>query len=172
MLRLRFSSFMCVLAVCCCPSSAKIRAWTEVRSPHFRVLTDGSVGNAKRIAREFEQMRAVFETGFPNMTLEPASPLLIFAPENETSMKSLAPAQWKRGSPNVAGFFQNGWERQFAVIRLDQDIPGAYQVVYHEYVHTLLHANFRWLPQWLDEGLAEFYGGTRFETSRVSSFER
>jgi tetratricopeptide (TPR) repeat protein len=167
MLRLRFSFFLCVLALCCCSSSAKIRAWTEVKSPHFRVLTDGGVGNAKRIAREFEQMRAVFETSFPNMTLGPASPLLIFAPENETSMKSLAPAQWKRGSPNVAGFFQNGWERQFAVIRLDQDIPGAYQVVYHEYVHTLLHANFRWLPQWLDEGLAEFYGGTRFETSRV-----
>ncbi len=82
-------------------------------------------------------------------------------------MKSLAPAHWKRGSPNVAGFFQTGWERQFAVIRLDQDIPGAYQVVYHEYVHTLLHANFHWLPLWLDEGLAEFYGGTRFETSKV-----
>jgi len=103
-------------------------------------------------------MRTVFESAFPNMRLETGSPLVIFAPETEQSMKSLAPANWKRGSPNVAGFFQTGWERQFAVIRLDQDIPGAYQVVYHEYVQTLLHANFHWLPLWLDEGLAEFYG--------------
>jgi tetratricopeptide (TPR) repeat protein len=27
----------------------------------------------------------------------------------------------------------------------------------------LLHSNFRWLPTWLDEGLADFYGNTRFE---------
>ena len=67
----------------------------------------------------------------------------------------------------MAGFFLTAWEKRFAVIRLDQDIPGAYQVVYHEYVHSLLHANFRWLPEWLDEGLAEYYGGTRFETSKI-----
>jgi tetratricopeptide (TPR) repeat protein len=53
------------------------------------------------------------------------------------------------------------------VIRLDQDVPGRNNVVYHEYVHTLLHANFRWLPTWLDEGLAEFYGNTRFEQTKM-----
>jgi tetratricopeptide (TPR) repeat protein len=167
MVRLRWCVFLGLLAVSCCPSPAKIRTWSEVRSPHYRVLTDGSIGTAKRIAREFEQMRTVFESAFPNMRLETGSPLVIFAPETGQSMKSLAPAHWKRGSPNVAGFFQTGWERQFAVIRLDQNIPGAYQVVCHEYVNTLLHANFHWLPLWLDEGLAEFYGGTRFETSKV-----
>src|SRR5262249_50407417 len=39
--------------------------------------------------------------------------------------------------------------------------------VYHEYTHTLLHANFQWLPTWLDEGLAEFYGNSRFESSKT-----
>ncbi len=166
MLYLRVGVSLLLLTVCCCCNSAKVRSWNEVRSPHFYVLTDGSIGSAKRIAREFEQMRSVFETSFSNMRLDTGAPLLIFAPETEESMRSLAPAQWKRGSPNVAGFFKTGWERQFAVVRLDQDVPGAYQVVYHEYVHSLLHANLRWLPQWLDEGLAEFYGGTRFETTK------
>jgi len=144
------------------------RPWIEVRSPHFRVLTDGSAGDARRVAREFEQMRAVFAVGFPGMRLETGAPLLVFAPRDEASMKSLAPAQWKvKGAPKVAGFFLHGWDRQFAVIRVDQDVPGAYQVVYHEYVHTLLHANFRWLPTWLDEGLADYYGGTRFEKTKI-----
>ena len=40
-------------------------------------------------------------------------------------------------------------------------------MVYHEYVHSLLHINFRWLPTWLDEGLAEFYSYTRFEGSHT-----
>jgi len=141
--------------------------WTEVRSPHFRVLTDGSEGSARRVAKEFEQVRSVFANAFPNMRLETGAPLLIFAPRDESSMKHLVPIMWKKHPPNVAGYFEHGWERQFAVVRLDQDIPGAYQVVYHEYTHTLLHANMHWLPTWLDEGLADYYGGTKFENSKV-----
>src|ERR1700730_688889 len=139
----------------------------EVRSPNFRVLTNGSDHDARRIALEFEQMRAVFAVGFPNMRLTTGAPLLIFAMQTENDMKWLAPAIWKNHKgPMPAGLFDHGWEKQFAIVRLDQDRPGAYNVVYHEYVHTLLHSNFRWLPTWLDEGLAEFYGNTRFESKK------
>lgn len=149
-------------------ASASDKQWTEVQSAHFRVLTNGEAGDARRVAREFEQMRAVFSSSFPNMRLETGAPLLVFAPLDEDSMKKLAPARWKvKGAPRVAGFFLHGWDRQFAVICIEQDIPGTYQVVYHEYVHTLLHANFQWLPTWLDEGFAEYYGGTRFEKSKI-----
>jgi tetratricopeptide (TPR) repeat protein len=36
--------------------------------------------------------------------------------------------------------------------------------VYHEYTHSVLHARFHWLPIWFDEGFAEFYGYTRFDS--------
>ena len=143
------------------------KPWTEVRSPNFRVLTNGSAGDGRRVAREFEQMRAVFALEFPKMRLETGASLVIFAPRDESSMKAMAPDFWKAPGPKPAGLFQHGWERQYAVIRLDQDVPGRNNVVYHEYVHTLLHANFRWIPTWLDEGLAEFYGNTRFEGDKV-----
>jgi hypothetical protein len=148
-------------------SHAGEKPWLEVRSPNFRVLTNGSANDGRRVAREFEQMRAVFAMGFPKMRIETGAPLLIFAPRDEFAMKSMAPAFWKGPGPKPAGLFQHGWERQYAVIRLDQDIPGRHNVVYHEYVHTLLHANFRWLPTWLDEGLAEFYGNTHFEQTKM-----
>ena len=157
------------LTLCLGTASAKEKPWTEVQSPHFRVLTDGSIAQGRRIANEFEQIRAVFAMQFPNMRLETGSPLLIFAARDEYSMKSLAPAEWKKNpmAGHVAGLFQTGWEKRFAIVRLDQDRAGAYQVVYHEYVHSLLHANFHWLPTWLDEGLAEYYGSTYFEKSKV-----
>jgi tetratricopeptide (TPR) repeat protein len=140
------------------------KPFTEVRSPNFRVLTNGSEHDARRIALEFEQMRAVFAVAFPNMRLTTGAPLVIFAVLTENDMKALAPAMWKdHKGPLPGGLFQHGREKQFAIVRLDQDVPGAHNVVYHEYVHTLLHTNFRWLPTWLDEGLAEFYGNTRFE---------
>src|SRR5262249_48751683 len=37
----------------------------------------------------------------------------------------------------------------------------------HEYVHSILHANFHRLPEWLDEGMADYYGATRFESSKI-----
>jgi tetratricopeptide (TPR) repeat protein len=162
--RLKFIARISVLAFSVAAVSAADKPFTEVRSPNFRVLTDGNEHDARRIALEFEQMRAVFAVGFPNMRLTTGAPLLIFAVQTENDMKALAPAMWKNHKgPLPAGLFQNGWEKQFAIVRLDQDLPGAYNVVYHEYVHTLLHSNFRWLPTWLDEGLADFYGSTRFE---------
>jgi tetratricopeptide (TPR) repeat protein len=164
----KFIVLISALALLSAASSfAGEKPFTEVRSPNFRVLTNGSEHDARRIALEFEQMRAVFAVGFPKMRLTTGAPLLIFAVQTENDMKSLAPAMWKnRKGPMPAGLFDHGWEKQFAIVRIDQDVPGAYNVVYHEYVHTLLHSNFRWLPTWLDEGLAEFYGNTRFEPKK------
>ena len=143
------------------------KPWTEVRSPNFRVLTNGTAGEGRRVAREFEQMRAVFAIAFPKMRLETGAALTIFAPRDEYSMKAMAPAFWKPSGTKPAGLFQKRWERQYAVVRLDQDVPGKYNIVYHEYVHSLLHANFKWLPTWLDEGLADFYASTRFEQTKT-----
>ena len=157
-----------LLLVFSAPSSrAADKPFTEVRSPNFRVLTNGSEHEARRIALEFEQMRAVFAVGFPNMRLTTGAPLLIFALQTENDIKWLAPVIWKnRKGPMPAGYFEHGWEKQFAVVNISVDIPGAYNVVYHEYVHSLLHTNFRWLPTWLDEGLAEFYGNSRFDPKK------
>ena len=166
--RFKFIALIYALVLLFAGSSfAGEKTLAEVRSPNFRVLTNGSDHDARRIALEFEQMRAVFAVGFPNMRLTTGAPLLIFAMQTENDMKWLAPAIWKNHKgPMPAGLFDHGWEKQFAIVRLDQDRPGAYNVVYHEYVHTLLHSNFRWLPTWLDEGLAEFYGNTRFEPKK------
>jgi hypothetical protein len=150
------------------PLSAGQHPWVEVKSPHFRVLTDGSVGEARHLALQFEQMRAVFGVGFPKMRLDTGAILTILAPSNEYSLHDLAPAYWKKEASKVGGIFQDGWERKYAIVRLDQNRPGPqFTAVYHEYTHTLLHANFQWLPIWLDEGLAEFFGNSRFEGSKT-----
>jgi tetratricopeptide (TPR) repeat protein len=161
------------LFTCGARFSAQDKAWLEVRSPHFRVITNGSDRDARHVARSFEQMRAVFASQFPGFLLEAPAPLLVLAARDEETMKMLLPQMWKaRVGSQVAGLFQQGWEREYALIRLDvvnsdRRNPDTYATVYHEYVHSLLHANFRWLPTWLDEGLAEFYAYTRFEGEKM-----
>ncbi|HEY6307143.1 MAG TPA: hypothetical protein VI488_11880 [Candidatus Angelobacter sp.] len=149
------------------PARAAEKPWTEVRSPHFRVLTDGSDKDARRAAREFEQMRVALNEIFPKIRLDSGAPLLVLAVRDEDSMKALAPGLWKQKGAKPAGYFHHGWDKEFAVVQLNQDQPGSYQVVYHEYVHTIMHLNLRWLPVWLDEGFADFYGNTLLESKRL-----
>lgn len=152
---------------------AQDKPWLEVRSPHFRVISNGSDHDARHVARAFEQMRAVFASQFPGFALEAPAQFLVLAARDEETMKMLLPQMFKAhvGS-QVGGLFEKGWEREYAVVRLDivtsdRRNPDTYATIYHEYTHTLLHANFRWLPLWLDEGLAEFYAYTRFEGDKM-----
>jgi len=43
-------------------------------------------------------------------------------------------------------------------VRLDVTGENPYQVIYHEYTHSLMALNFQSLPLWVSEGLAEFFG--------------
>ena len=150
-------------------------AWIEVRSPHFRVLSDGSEKEARAVAREFEQIRSIFETLLPNLKLDDGAAFLILAPNSENSARKLVPEYWKRTTAKPGGLFHHGWEKTFAVVRLDvvrrqsnsQVASDRYAVIYHEYAHSILHANFQWLPTWVDIGLSEFFAYTRFERHKT-----
>lgn len=151
---------LCGIGLC---AWAGEKPWVEVRSGHFRVISDGDQESVYAIAREFEQMRGVFAAGAQNMRLDSGTPMLVVAPRDLTSMGRISSWDDPPKMSSIAGYFHHGWEKTFAVVRLDQDRPGLYQPVYHEYIHSLLHRNFRWLPTWLDEGMAELYGTSEFK---------
>jgi tetratricopeptide (TPR) repeat protein len=143
------------------------QTWTEVRSPNFRVLTDSSAGDGRRVANEFEQMRHVFVMRFGNGgEVQSGPPLTIVAARDEATFRQVLPRQAKK-SENIAGEFYSGWEKQFAIVRMDSWTGQGQVVVYHEYAHSFMHANIRWMPVWLDEGMAEFYAYTQFQHDRV-----
>jgi Tfp pilus assembly protein PilF len=161
---LAISSLIVFTALSCAASE---KEWAEVRSPHFRIITDGSESAARRVAREFELIRFAMSSVYPKLRLDSGAPLLLLCPRDESSLKTLAPQFWKGKGFKPAGFFQHGWDKEYAMVRLDELRPESYEVVYHEYVHSVMHLNIRWLPLWLDEGLADFHANTRFEKNRI-----
>jgi Tfp pilus assembly protein PilF len=161
---LAISSLIVFTALSCAASE---KEWAEVRSPHFRIITDGSESAARRVAREFELIRFAMSSVYPKLRLDSGAPLLVLCPRDESSLKTLAPQFWKGKGFKPAGFFQHGWDKEYAMVRLDELRPESYEVVYHEYVHSVMHLNIRWLPLWLDEGLADFHANTRFEKNRI-----
>src|SRR5260221_6050181 len=160
----------------CCASGAGApnAGWVEVRSAHFVVSSNAGEKEARRIADQFEQIRALFHAAFPNLRVDPAEPVLILAAKNENTMKMLLPEEWEvKGHVHPAGLYQQGEDKHYVILRVDSEGTNPFHALYHEYPHALLHLNFTGLPLWLDEGLAEFYGNSQLgeKESRIGTID-
>jgi TPR repeat protein len=146
------------------------RPWVEVRSPHFQVLSDAGDRSARDVALRFEQIRGAFSSVGSKLRLDAAQPLTVLAARDERSLRQLLPHYFEgKGRARPGGVFLPLPHRTFVVLREDlagEDDSG-HSVLFHEYVHLLQSLNFRTLPVWLAEGLAEFYAHTTVEKNRV-----
>jgi hypothetical protein len=133
--------------------------WVEVRSPHFTVATNAGEKEGRRIADQFELIRATFHSAFGFLRIDPAQTIVILAAKNEATMKLLLPEEWEdKKRAHHAGMYQPGPEKHYVILRTDQEGNNPYHTLYHEYAHALLHLNFTNIPLWLDEGMAEYLG--------------
>ncbi|MFB3923592.1 MAG: DUF1570 domain-containing protein [Terriglobia bacterium] len=146
----------------------KPQVWLELRSPHFTVFTNGNDKQARRVAQQMEQIRAVFHMAFPRARVDSGAPILVFAAKDEKTFKALEPAAWtQKGQAERTGMFQRGPEKNFVLLRLDVESEEVWHIVFHEYTHFLVQQDLQSLPLWLDEGLAEFYGNSRILDKEV-----
>jgi len=142
--------------------------WLELRSPHFIVITNGNEKQTRRVAQQFELIRGVFKLVYPKARLDPGEPVIILAGKDEKTLRALLPRYWeKKGQARPGGVFVHGQEKNYVALRLDAPEANPYHVIYHEYVHLLTSLNFRWLPVWVSEGLAEFFASAEIEEKTV-----
>lgn len=156
----------CVLCLSAVAWGAPER-WVEVRAPHVVVWSNSGEKEARRVAREFEQIRAALGQFASQMRQESTADTYVFALRDESTMKRLVPHYWEqKGGMRPGGLYMSGWEKDYALVRLDFGERSS-QIVHHEYVHKLIRLNFRRLPPWLNEGLAEFYGTARLREKEI-----
>jgi tetratricopeptide (TPR) repeat protein len=130
------------------------------------VVSDAGDKQALRVASQFEQMRAVFHTLFPNAS-DGYSPIVVVAVKDKKGMLALEPeAYLAKNQLNIAGLFMHAEDRNYILARLDVEGEHPYEVVYHEYTHFML-SKATWVPLWLDEGLASFYENTDIHEKEV-----
>jgi len=134
--------------------------WVEVSSPHFTVVCNEQEKDARRAAEQFERMRLVFHTAFPNMQIDPSSPIIVITVNDTKTFRALEPeAYLAKGQLQLAGLFLRGPDKNYVLLRMGAGGDHPYATVYHEYTHLLL-SKAEWIPLWLNEGLAEFYQNT------------
>jgi tetratricopeptide (TPR) repeat protein len=152
-------------------SSDRNQNWIEIRSPHFIVLSNAGEKEGRHVAAQFENIRALFHAVFSKARVDPGKPTIIFALRNEDSLKIFLPSYGTNpNAKKLAGLFLARPDMNFALVRTDASSTASneYHTLYHEYTHSILRMNFRGLPLWLDEGFAEFYGSTQFDSHTAS----
>jgi tetratricopeptide (TPR) repeat protein len=144
-------------------------AWVEVRSPHFAVMTDGNVKQAMHLADQFERMRAVLHTLFPGAKVDAPAPIQVIALKDRKSFRTLEPSEYlAKGQLNLGGYFLQGPEKNYILLRLDAEQEHPYATVYHEYTHFAFSGAGEWMPLWLNEGIAEFFQNTDIHDKDVA----
>jgi hypothetical protein len=150
----------------------KPQAWSRLRSPNFIVVTNASEKQARRVAYQFEMIRAVLRRFLNIQGSATDPPVIIIAAKDEATFKPLLPESYQaKGSAHLAGIYLGGPEKNYVALQLaaslDRESYERFETVYHEYVHYLMRRSISQIPLWLTEGLAEFYGNTRLESKYV-----
>jgi Flp pilus assembly protein TadD len=144
--------------------------WIEIQSPHFTVLSNAGEYEGRKAALEFEEIRALFQHLYPTLRVDSGKPTIVFALKNEDSLKLLIPSYGQNSKGmHLGGFYHPWYDKNFAVVRTDVRGTGPLgnRTLYHEYTHAYFRYNFRGLPMWLDEGLAEYYGNTSIDSKEA-----
>lgn len=155
-----------VAAFLCRAAYAGPDQWVEVSSAHFTVITDSNEKEGRHIADQFERMRWIFQTLYPQANVDPPVPIVVIAAKNQKVFQTMEPAAYlAKGQLKLSGYFSPTDEKNYVLLQLDDEHPFA--TVYHEYTHLQFRGTAAWMPLWLNEGLAEFMQNTEIQDKNV-----
>ncbi|HEX3986872.1 MAG TPA: tetratricopeptide repeat protein [Acidobacteriaceae bacterium] len=157
---LRLSALLLLFALTLpAPARDSGSPWIEVRSAHFTVITDAGDRDGRHLADQFERMRWLFQTLFPQARVDPPTPIVVVAVRTRKEMQALEPTAYlAKNAVNLAGLFLREPEKNYILLRLDTEEEHPYSTVYHEFTHLVLGTGG--MPLWLNEGLAQFFQNT------------
>jgi tetratricopeptide (TPR) repeat protein len=164
----RLAALGILLVASCEFCAAAPEQWTEARNEHFVVLTDAGEKQARNLVDQFERIRWMFHTQFPDAQVDPVEPIIVMAARNTRTFQAFEPAAYlEKGQLKLAGVFLRVYDKNYVLLRLDAAFDHPFAPVYHEYTHFVLSGDAQWMPLWLNEGLAEFFQNTAIQDKNV-----
>lgn len=135
--------------------SSAAEKWLYGKSDHFEVYSSASERDTRTLVEKLERFRRNFLRTLPPAPFhDPRTTLVIFG--SDRGFEPFKP-RYKGKVNDVAGYFQGMPDEVVIALSADRDMEQTIPVIYHEYVHLLMHSRGYRLPPWLNEGLAELY---------------
>ncbi len=143
------------LPVSALPAERDKGDWIRLKSENFTFFSNAGERSTRRVAADLERLRSVFAQLFPDLKKEAGRPTFVYLFRNESALTPYRPLRNGKRI-ELAGYFAGQPEADYMAVNAEMSYDTS-KILYHEYTHSLLHANYAHLPVWLDEGLAELY---------------
>ncbi|HEX3371818.1 MAG TPA: tetratricopeptide repeat protein, partial [Candidatus Acidoferrales bacterium] len=146
----------------------KIEPWTEIRTTHFLVASDGGEKMALRFANEFETLLRVFQATMPKAHLTNGIPVRLLIAKDGQSFARMAPEfpfEKKRDQP--PGVMSQGNEKTYIGIRSNVGGHFPFADIFKTYAHDVIKRSYRNMPPWLEEGYSAVFAGVTFTDKGV-----
>ena len=139
------------------PSGRLSRDWKRLTTPSLTVVGTAHEGDLRRVGLEIERFRAALRSMLPTLKLDAPTSTFAVVFRDEAAFRPFKPRVRGKIRDNVAGYFMSLPHVNYIVMAPTGDREFTSRVIFHEYTHHLINLNFKRLPLWLNEGLAEFY---------------
>lgn len=150
----------------------KIEPWTEIRTTHFIVASDGGEKTARRFAELFENLLRVFQSTLPKARTTNGLPVRLLVAHDGQSFARVVPEfPFSKTRDQPPGVFVTGPEKTYIAIRGNAGGKFAYQDIFHEYARAVLKLSYHNLPPWIEEGYSSVYDSLTFN-DRGARLER
>ena len=146
-------------------AQALSRDWKRISAAGIEAVGNAREGDIQRALREIAAFKSTLDVLMPGLTLTAPEPTSLIVFRDHPSFTEFAPRDGRgRRQMNVGGYFLSAPDRHYLVLPVYTDRQATFQTVFHEFMHFVISRNFRDVPRWLNEGLAEFY--STFEIDR------
>jgi tetratricopeptide (TPR) repeat protein len=149
------AAVFCFFAAVCSlnPVSAKT-TWTRVQAKNFLLVGNVSEKDLRLVGLRLEQFREVFSRLFTTLNVNSPVPTTVVVFSSDKSYGPFKPNQ------STAGYFQPGPDVNYITLTLNRELRSdqdPFTIIFHEYTHLLVQNTSGNVPNWFNEGLAEFY---------------
>jgi tetratricopeptide (TPR) repeat protein len=152
-----------LLLAFCLQISAKDN-WIRIQSKHFTVIGDANEGSLRKVTAKLEQFREALMIMFPKLGVDASRSTTVIIFKSDDAFRPYKPRYKGKIREQVGGYFLERPDGNYIVFTNEEHAGvDPYEIIFHEYEHSLVHQSLFRIPPWLDEGLAEFYSS--FETS-------
>ena len=152
------AALLCAALLTAVPVHAQAQ-WSLVRTENLTLVGDQPGERLREIGLQLEHFRLAVGQTFRNASRPPALPTIVVVIGTRRGMQRFLPQEMSSSSA-VAGYFRQDRDANRIVLSLE-GFSQSPAVAYHEYTHLLLRGTLTSPPQWLEEGIAEYYGTYR-----------
>ena len=134
------------------------RDWKRLTTPNLTIVGNARESDLRRAGEEIERFRQAVGSLSSSLRLDSPVPTIVVVFRDDNSFTPYKPRDRGKVLDNVAGYFLPLPHANYIVMAPSDKREFTYRLMFHEYTHYIVSRNFKRLPFWLNEGLADFYG--------------